>query len=137
MKYLICIILLICLTLGLVACASQGDPTGSTQGSIPSQTTEASGEPTEAPKPGYVVTVVDTDGNPVAGAMIQMCKLGGDGTCTPGLTNEQGKASFNLPQDSYKVSFIVMPSAYTYADDAQEFYFDGDSMELTITVKKA
>ncbi len=137
MKKFISIALLICLAMGLVACTGQADPTVNTQGSISAQPTEASSEPTEAPKSGYVVTVVDTDGNPVAGAMIQMCKLGGDGTCTPGATDEQGKASFNLPQDSYKVSFIVMPPAYTYVDGVQEFYFDGDSMELTITVKKA
>ncbi len=97
------------------------------------ETTEADSEGVE-----YVVTVVDTENNPITGAVVQMCKLGDDGSCTPGNPSDtDGKVMFSLTEDDYKVSFIVMPAGYTYVGEDQDFYFEEDSTELTITLKKA
>ena len=45
---------------------------------------------------------------------------------------------FNLPEDTYKVSFLALPAGFTYMDEAvQEFYFENGSTDLTITLKAA
>ncbi len=138
MKKLISVLFVLSLVLCMTACAAAPDHSSSTPtnttGTVPS---ESQSEPSESGKnSGYTVTVVDNAGDPVVGAVVQMCKIGGDGSCTPSATDAQGKAYFDLPQDNYKVSFVVLPPAYTYVDDVRDFHFDGDSMELTITVNK-
>ncbi len=138
MKKVIAAILLLCLTLGLCACVS-GNP-DSTNATEDTKQTEASGDPTKATEEQletYVVTVVDSEGKPVGGAVVQLCKMGGDGSCTPGSTNAQGQAIFKMTKDEYKVSFVVIPAAYTYADDVKEFYFEEGSVEMTIVLNKA
>lgn len=82
---------------------------------------------------GYSVTVLDENGDPVVGAMIQLCK----DVCVPGVTDAEGTAKFNLPRDTYKVSFLALPAGYIYADDVQEFCFEGGSREMTIILKAA
>ena len=103
--------------------------TGSTEST---GSTEGSGEPDDG-KVTYTVNVVDEAGNPIAGAMVQLCK----DTCFPGVTDANGVAKFTLAEDEYKVSFLALPAGYTYVDDTQEFYFADGSMELTITLKAA
>ncbi len=141
MNKLIVAILLLTVILGLCAC-SQAPAENTTTG--PVETTkpnESSSAPTEdsTPAPNYFITVVDTEGQPVTGALLQMCKLGDDGACTPAATttDAEGKVSFALAVDSYKVSFIILPPTYTYVDEEQNFYFDDGASELTIIVKKA
>ncbi len=140
MKKCIAALLLLCLLLGLCACGenTSADTTPSETQTPTEGETGPSQEASEA-EPNYFITVVDTDGEPVSGAIVQMCKLGDDGSCTPATvpTDAQGKVSFTLPEDSYKVSFIVLPGAYTYVDEAKDFYFAEGARELTITVKKA
>lgn len=65
--------------------------------------------------------------------MVQLCK----DACVPALTDANGVAKFNLPEDDYKVSFTMMPAGYTYVDDVQEFHFEAGSTEMTITIKTA
>ena len=75
--------------------------------------------------------MVDEEGNPIAGAMVQMCL----DTCLPGITNENGVAEFAVPEADYKVSFLALPEGYDYTTGEQEFYFDAGSYEMTITLK--
>lgn len=82
---------------------------------------------------GYTVRVVDENGVPVAGAMVQLCK----DACVPGMTDAEGTAYFDLPADDYKVAFAVLPAGYAYVDGVQEFCFEKGSRELTITLKAA
>ena len=140
-KNLLAALLVLCMVFTLCACgnASDEDPT-----TVPETTTvPASVENTEPNKETesvddgkveYTITVLDEAGNPVVGAMVQMCK----DSCLPGpATDAEGKTSFSLVEDTYKVSFIVVPAGYTYVDDVTEFYFEDGATELTITLKVA
>lgn len=82
-------------------------------------------------KVNYKVTVVDEAGNPIVGALVQLCNE----SCFPSATGEDGVANFSLDEAKYKVSFLTLPAGYTYSGDAQEFYFEEGSVELTITLK--
>lgn len=130
MKAILAVLAALCVMLCLCAC---GDTAGSAEttdatNSLTAETTEA----TEADdgKVTYAVKVVDEGNNPVAGAMVQLCKE----TCLPGITNAEGVAEFNVLEDSeYKVSFMSVPEGYEGAEEA--YYFDAGSYELIITLK--
>ena len=130
-KRFVTLMLVLCLALCLCACGSAAGNTETTAATT-ADTAAATQEATEAVDDGkvtYTVKVVDEGGNPVAGAMVQLCKE----TCLPGATNAEGVAQFNTVEDEYKVSFMTMPEGYQA--DAEEFYFDDGSYELTITLK--
>lgn len=132
MKTILALALTLCLAMTLCACGeAAAEPTQ------PQTVPTTVPQPTETTAPveegGYTVKVVDEEGNPIAGAMVQLCK----DACVPGQTDEQGVAKFNLPEDTYKVSFLMLPAGYDYVDETQEFYFEDGSMELTITLKAA
>ncbi len=76
---------------------------------------------------GYTVLVVDTDGAPLAGVTIQVCK----DICAVATTDDAGKAQFSLQPDTYKATILTMPAGYTYATGQQEFSF---TQEKTVTI---
>lgn len=129
-KAFFALVMALCVVLCLCACGNttgSGETTGATNAST-ADTTEA----TEADdgKVTYTIKVVDEGGNPIAGAMVQMCKE----TCLPGATNAEGVAEFNVVEDSeYKVSFLTVPAGFEGAEEA--YYFEAGSFELTITLK--
>lgn len=127
-KNILALILVLCMSLSLVACGgNQEQPEQTT--AAPVETTEAT-EAIDDGKAEYKVTVVDEGGNPVANAMVQICK----DSCLPGMTNAEGVATFNVAQeDGYKVSFMTMPAGYEA--EAEEFYFEAGATEITITLK--
>ncbi len=145
MKKLIAAVLLLCVVLGMAACA-ETEPGATTTAPT---TTQGTPEPTVSstpaatedskPQPNYFITVVDTEGKPVTGALLQLCKLGDDGACTPAgnVTDAEGKVNFTMAVDNYKVSFIILPAGYSYVDGVNEFYFADGANELTIVVAKA
>lgn len=127
--------LVLCLSLSFFGCTQSPaeNPevsTPSTEATIP--TTEAT-EPTDDGKETYTVKVVDENGNPVTGGMIQFCL----DSCMPCMLDAQGIATMNLVPANYKVSFTMMPAGYVLAGEATEFYFDAGSYELTIVLKAA
>lgn len=133
-----CTIIAFVLCMMLSLCACGGDAAVETQPKeteAPVVETTAAPEETEAAVPDgmvvYTVTVVDEGGNPVANAMVQLCK----DSCVPGVTNESGVADFTLPEDEYKASMLSMPAGYEYAGETEEFYFEDGSYEVTITLK--
>lgn len=129
-KRILMLALIVCLALGLCACGESAGNAGET--TTEASTAESTQETTEAIDDGkvtYTVTVVDEGGNPVANAAVQICK----DSCLPGMTNEEGIAVFEVVEDDYKVSFMVMPEGFQA--DAEEFYFEAGSYELTITLK--
>lgn len=132
MKRLLTLMIAILLMMGLCAC---GGDNGTEVPSDPTTvTTEPVTEPSEeAAEPTYVVTVVDQDNAPVAGAWVQLCLE----SCVPAMTDENGVANFFLEQDNYKVSFTVMPAGYEYAGEDQEWYFADGENTLTIVIKKS
>ena len=121
-------VLLVCLLLSLCACGGETAP------ETKPVETEAPVQETEAAIPDgmvqYTVTVVDEGGNPIVGAMVQLCK----DSCVPAVTDANGVATFNLPEDDYKASMLAMPAGYEYAGEADTFYFEG-AFDLTIILK--
>lgn len=146
---LLALVLAFAMVVALCACGSTGNDapaTGDTNSDAANDTTSntqpAEGtedttadpvETTEATVPEgkavYTVTVVDEGGNPVAGAMVQLCL----DACIPGVTNEKGVATYTVDVADYKVSFVSLPQGYSC--DESEFYFDAGSYEMTITLK--
>lgn len=135
MKRLLALVLALGLMLCLCACGSGSTPEVTTEPTTEATepTTEATEPTTEATEPTYVVTVVDQDGAPVAGAWVQLCLE----SCVPAMTDENGVANFFLEEDDYKVSFTVMPPGYEYAGEEQEWYFADGENTVTITLKKS
>ena len=120
MKRFLALVLALGLMLSLCACGGDEKP---------EVTTEPTTEPAD---PTYVVTVVDQDNAPVAGAWVQLCLE----SCVPAMTDENGVANFFLAEDDYKVSFTVMPPGYEYAGEDQEWYFADGENTMTITLQK-
>lgn len=136
MKLKIVLTFILTLTLALCLCAcGETDSSGTTD--APAATTTAPQATTTVPADDgtvtYTVKVVDENGAPVAGAMVQLCK----DTCVPAITDENGAAAFKLAEDDYKVSIMSVPAGYTYDMTANEFHFDSGSCELTLTVNAA
>lgn len=130
-KKALALVLALAMVLCLCACAGNADDKGNdTTAGTTAGTTEAT-EKVDDGKVTYTVKVVDEGGNPVAGAMVQLCLE----ACIPGKTNEEGVATYSLAEADYKVSFISMPAGYTA--EQTEYYFAAGSYELTITLKAA
>jgi len=80
----------------------------------------------------YTVTVTDEEGRPLSGVMLQLCQ----NVCVPGVTGENGKATFHLEKADYKVALITMPQGYAHVSDTEEFSFGAGKTELVVTLKK-
>ncbi len=133
------LLMVLVMALALAAC---GGDTGADKPTEPSVAADPTEQVTEAPTEEatdaptgivYTVTVTDEGGNPIAGAMVQMC----EGTnCIPSSTNENGVATFPVTAEAdYEVKFMVMPAGYEYTTEEQVFTFDGDAKEMTIVLK--
>lgn len=91
------------------------------------------GQHPEAAEPqAYTVTVVDAEGAPIPGVMVQLCL----DACYPGVTDADGKIQFPVEDADYKVSLLAVPEGYTYSDETQEFRFPDGSRSLTIVLYK-
>lgn len=132
-KRLFAIALALCLVLCLCACGETSN-NETTEGTTTEGTTETTAAATDDTaqqntNPTYTVKVVDEGGNPVAGAMVQICQ--GE-TCLPGATGEDGVATFQVVEAEYKVSFLAAPEGY---EVEEAYYFEDGSYDITITVK--
>lgn len=130
LKNILLLVLALCMVFALCACGNE-KPDNNEETPAPSSTADATEGTTEADdgKVTYTVTVVDEGGNPVACALVQLCLE----ACIPGATNAEGKATYNVEEADYKVSFVSMPAGYT--SDVNEFHFEEGKYELTITLK--
>ena len=126
-KRFVILVLTLCLALSLCACGGNNDETAST-----GDTEESTQQTTESTDNGtvtYTISVVDEGGNPVAGAMVQICS----DKCLPGITDAEGVAKFVVAEDEYKASVL---SAEGYeVDTTENYYFDDGAYALTITLK--
>lgn len=141
MKKLLTILMMLCMVVSLCACGNSGDNTekdtekNSESSQLPeSEKDENEKDTTATGKVHYTVKVQDDKGNPIAGALIQLCAT----SCFPTTTNAEGVAEWDLEEAEYKASFLNVdtPAAgYTYSTDAKEFYFESGATELTIVLK--
>lgn len=77
---------------------------------------------------GYSISVADADGNPVKGAMIQLCS---DTQCFTEETDSEGVAFFDQKSDDYTVHVLQVPKGY-FVDSDKEYEVDKDSKNLKI-----
>lgn len=131
--------LIMALCLLLCACGEEKPvDTGDTKPSETrgSETTVLSGtstptetDPVDDGKKTYTVTILDQNGNPVAGVSVQFCDE--NNTCQlPVKTNDQGIVTKRLPEMVYHVT-LTLPEGYTC--DTLEYNLEGTT-ELTVTV---
>lgn len=137
MKRLLVLALVFGLMLCLCACGGTSEQKPTTEATNPTTeatepTTEATDPTTEAAEPSYVVTVVDQNNAPVAGAWVQLCLE----SCVPAMTDENGVANFFLEEADYKVGFTVTPAGYEYVDGVDSWYFAEGENTITITLNK-
>ncbi len=129
--------------LALTACTGSSDSgkeTGTTATTVADTTPETTPATesetvaeTESAKVTYTVTVKDQDGNPVAGARVMMCQ---DELCmNPVKTGEDGVATFQLDEATYRAKLAALPEGYT-GDMENYIDFPAGSNDLTITVTK-
>ena len=142
MKNILTVLLLLCMVLCLCACGNNetanNDAVTDPPATDPIATNPVETDPVET-EPSIpegqaqsTVTVVDEGGNAIAGAMVQICKE----DCFPGVTDAEGKAIFTRPEtEGYKISFISVPAGYDYTTEETDFYYEGDSKEITIVLK--
>lgn len=130
MKKILAALLLVCMAVCLCACGESTEPEVTTPQITLPQVTEP--EKTEPQGVTYTVKVVDEGGNPVAGAMVQLCAV----SCLPKITDAQGVAVYeNMEERSdYKASVTMYPEGYEQLGDIVDHYLDG-ATEVTITVK--
>ena len=132
MKKLITLLLLGAMVFCLCACGNTPDNNKPTE---PQITEPPKAEETEAQATGvtYTIKVVDEGGNPVAGAMVQLCS----DLCLPALTNAEGVAVFENKEelDNYKASVTTYPAGYEQLGEETDFYFGTGNYEVTIVVK--
>lgn len=98
----------------------------------PTQPVTTEPAPTEPEGVTYTIKVVDEGGNPVAGAMVQLCAE----VCMPRITGADGAAVYENQEErsDYKASVTVYPAGYEALGEQVDFYFD-DAFEVIITVK--
>lgn len=127
MKKLIAALLLVSMVFCLCACGDSQD----NNESVPA--TDPAPSETEAQGVTYTIKVVDEGGNPVAGAMVQLCS----DLCLPKLTDANGLAVYENQEekDNYKASVTNYPAGYEQLGEETEIYFGEGVYEVTITVK--
>ena len=138
LKRIFATILMLCMVFTLTACGGNGngDTEKNTEGSQNESTVDKNTEDTKDTqvddgKVVYKVTVLDEAGNPVAGAMVQMCL----NSCVPGRTTDTGVAEFNLAEaEGYKVEILSLPAGFEKISE-EPVYLENGQTELTITVK--
>ncbi len=128
MKKWMCVtIAVLCMALCLCACNDPAEPQGDTDAT----TTVATTTTTQPQAATFEVKVVDGNGAPVQGVMIQICK----DICIPKVTDADGVALFDLEiEDGHKLSVLSCPTGYTYTGEA-EIYLESGSTSYTVEVQ--
>ena len=87
------------------------------------------GEITDA---AYIVTVTDTDGNPVPGAMVQVCS---ETLCNVYVSDENGQCAFVLEPDNWEMHLLMPPEGYS-GDTESITELDPMGGEIEIVLEK-
>lgn len=138
MKRIIAALLVLCFAVCLCACGGSEEATSTPDTSKEESKAAESSEAIEAEsseeeqKASYTVTVVDQNGDPVANAMVQLCKE----SCFPGKSDADGKISFAIEDiEGYKLQVLSCPEGYTYEGEGN-VYLETGSTEFTLELKK-
>ena len=131
MKKILCVtIAVLCLALCLCACNGTNEPQGDAVTTTTTESTVAT-TTTQPQAAGFEVKVVDQNGAPVQGVMIQICK----DSCVPKKTDANGVALFDFEiEDGHKLSVLSCPEGYSYAGEA-EIKLESGSTTYTLEVQ--
>lgn len=137
MKKLFALLLVICMVLSMSACGGNNDKKDDEQNdnkvNVETDNDKEDDKEEEKEQPSFKVTVVDQNGDPVKGVMIQVCKE----FCMPGMTNEEGVYEFAMEiEDGHKLQLSKAPEGYTYEGEA-DIYLEPGQTEYTMELKKA
>ena len=140
-KRILAILLALCVVVGLCACGEKSveateapeQPVVEAPAAQPEIPEETEAEPAQPAGINYTVKVQDEGGNPVVGAMVQVCQ--GELCLMPTATDATGTAVFTVAEEAqYEAKFLTLPAGYEYTTEEQVFSFNG-GFELTITLK--
>lgn len=140
-KILLALLLALTMAFSFCGCTSDADSgsdtettTAATEVTTEAQTEETTQETVDDGKLTYKVIVVDEEGAPIAGAMVQIC----EGTaCNPGVTNADGVAEIRAAEGNYEAKMLSMPAGYAYATEEEVFPYANGELEVTIVLKPA
>lgn len=140
MKRILFVLLALTLVFGLCACGGNTEESKNVSEPDVSKT-ESKEESKEASKEesapaaqsAFVVTVVDEEGNPVSGVMVQVCN---EGNCIPAISNAEGKATLNVTvADGYTLKVAKVTEGYEYKGEA-EVTLEAGITEYTVELSK-
>lgn len=84
-----------------------------------------------AGKSSYTVTVVDQNGDPVPGCVVNFCT---EESCVPVIADESGIVSFSGEPYAYHLQVLSVPEGYDYTGSDDLFVkAEGDSLTVTLT----
>ncbi len=131
-KKFLAVLLSLLVVFSLCAC---GADTSSSKDDVSSSEIVSGSEDTssEEKTSKFEVKVVDANGNPVEGVMLQICK----DSCIPAKTDANGVATFNIEVTSeHKLSVLSCPAGYEYTGEAEVYMEDG-ATEYTVELSEA
>ncbi|MBR2489847.1 MAG: hypothetical protein IKB45_05180 [Clostridia bacterium] len=131
-KKLLAVLLSLLVVFSLCAC---GADTSSSKDDVSSSEIVSGSDDTssEEKTSKFEVKVVDANGNPVEGVMLQICK----DSCIPAKTDANGVATFNIEVTSeHKLSVLSCPAGYEYTGEAEVYMEDG-ATEYTVELSEA
>ena len=129
-KKLLAVLLSLLVVFSLCAC---GADTSSSKDDVSSSEIASSEDTSSEEKTSkFEVKVVDANGNPVEGVMLQICK----DSCIPAKTDANGVATFNIEVTSeHKLSVLSCPAGYEYTGEAEVYMEDG-ATEYTVELSE-
>ena len=80
----------------------------------------------------FVIRVVDQDGNPIEGVMVQMCDEAGSCRMPRG-TDENGEAFYSFEEGSFHAQLTNLPDGYSVDDPAAYYNFVDGVATITLT----
>ena len=135
-KKLLALLAMLCMVLSLCACGGDSDVQDNEDDvnvenvQNDNDTDEDADTDADETTATFKVTVVDQNGNPVQGAIVQLCK----DTCVPMSTDTDGIATFSTEiVEGHKLSIMSCPEGYTFVQE--DIYLDAGITEYTLTVE--
>ncbi len=137
-KTLLAALLAVAMMVSLCACVG-GEPDDKTDGTTTTTptTTTTTKATVDDSQVTYTVKVLDENGAPVVGAMLQTCN---DAGCIPHMipTDATGTISFQRPKgEEYDLKFVMPVAGYDVDINNVYAEINEDTTEVTITVNKA
>ncbi len=136
MKKLYALLLALCMVFCLFACGGndkKDDEQNDNKVNVEANDDKTDNKEEEKEQPSFKVKIVDQNGDPVQGVMIQVCKE----FCLPAISNDEGIATISIEiEDGHKLQFSSAPEGYTYEGEA-DIYLEAGQTEYTMELKKA